>query len=107
MALRGAESLTFAAGPIANVAPTAVGTPSLSAVQLSAHAAAAPQASSSTTPLLAGAIAGVAAVTLSGSRSTGRRSAVSRAAVAVSVGQKVNFKGKSGTVQHFGPVDFA
>eukprot|EP00403_Amphidinium_massartii_P025280 CAMPEP_0178401574 /NCGR_PEP_ID=MMETSP0689_2-20121128/16373_1 /TAXON_ID=160604 /ORGANISM="Amphidinium massartii, Strain CS-259" /LENGTH=96 /DNA_ID=CAMNT_0020022401 /DNA_START=18 /DNA_END=305 /DNA_ORIENTATION=+ len=96
MALRGAESLTFAAGPLVNAAPAAVGAPSQTAAQLSSHvAAAAPQAASSATPLLAGAIAGVAALSLSGSRSTGRRSAVSRAAVAVSVGQKVNFKGKS------------
>eukprot|EP00403_Amphidinium_massartii_P030791 CAMPEP_0178398870 /NCGR_PEP_ID=MMETSP0689_2-20121128/14991_1 /TAXON_ID=160604 /ORGANISM="Amphidinium massartii, Strain CS-259" /LENGTH=102 /DNA_ID=CAMNT_0020019637 /DNA_START=94 /DNA_END=399 /DNA_ORIENTATION=+ len=102
MALRGAESLAFAAGPIANVPPAAVSAPSQTAAQLTSNiAATAPQAASSSTPLLAGAIAGVAALTISGSRSTGRRSAVSRAAVAVSVGQKVNFKGKSGTVQHF------
>eukprot|EP00403_Amphidinium_massartii_P015581 CAMPEP_0178415042 /NCGR_PEP_ID=MMETSP0689_2-20121128/23347_1 /TAXON_ID=160604 /ORGANISM="Amphidinium massartii, Strain CS-259" /LENGTH=291 /DNA_ID=CAMNT_0020036349 /DNA_START=29 /DNA_END=901 /DNA_ORIENTATION=+ len=98
-------SLAFvAAGPVANVASPAVAAP---VAQLRGSHIAAPEASSSASPLLAGALAGVAALTVSGARTTGRRSAVSRAAVAVSVGQKVSWKGKSGTVQHFGPVDFA
>eukprot|EP00403_Amphidinium_massartii_P008243 CAMPEP_0178424224 /NCGR_PEP_ID=MMETSP0689_2-20121128/28099_1 /TAXON_ID=160604 /ORGANISM="Amphidinium massartii, Strain CS-259" /LENGTH=343 /DNA_ID=CAMNT_0020045853 /DNA_START=56 /DNA_END=1087 /DNA_ORIENTATION=+ len=110
MALRGAEFLAFTA---ANAAPArAPAGSSPPASHQVATLAAAPQTSSAgtTTTLLAGAVAGLAALTVS-SRSTGGRrsssSAVSRAAVAVSVGQRVSWKGLTGTVQHSGAVDFA
>mmetsp|Transcript_3258 Transcript_3258/g.4622 ORF Transcript_3258/g.4622 Transcript_3258/m.4622 type:complete len:342 (-) Transcript_3258:71-1096(-) len=66
------------------------------------------QACSTTGALTAGAVAGVAALAL-GNRSSGRRtkSVISKAAVAVSVGQQVSWKGNPGTVKFSGPVDFA
>mmetsp|Transcript_21920 Transcript_21920/g.51239 ORF Transcript_21920/g.51239 Transcript_21920/m.51239 type:complete len:527 (+) Transcript_21920:69-1649(+) len=92
MALRGSDSLTFTAGSIVNVPSTSSSTPSQTAQQLGSTKIStnASQVSSSACPLLAGALAGVAALTVSGNRSNGRRSTVSRLAASNTAGHTWN-----------------
>mmetsp|Transcript_12945 Transcript_12945/g.23808 ORF Transcript_12945/g.23808 Transcript_12945/m.23808 type:complete len:340 (+) Transcript_12945:68-1087(+) len=100
-------ALTFVAGS-SSAAAAGSTAPLLNAGrQVMPLAAAAPEPCTYAATMASGTIAGIAAAALRRSAGGRRTSAVSRAAVAVSVGQKVTWKGMSGTVQYSGKVEFA
>mmetsp|Transcript_32834 Transcript_32834/g.60078 ORF Transcript_32834/g.60078 Transcript_32834/m.60078 type:complete len:340 (-) Transcript_32834:137-1156(-) len=109
MAIHSMEPMAFTAGSTVTVMqPSLPLSQQVSRLQSRSIAHGGVDSSLSKTSMMAsGALAGLAAVAVGSRQGRRNTSRISRAAVTFNVGQKVAWRGEAGTVQYFGPVDFA